>query len=73
MENTKFCERAFKHLKLSLWFQIYLSFFFYGFRYIYHFFFYGFRYIYHFGHGNLKYYEINEDFDEALLPHYADK
>lgn len=31
------------------------------------------RYIYHFGHGNLKYYEVNDDFDEAVLPPYADK
>ena len=32
-----------------------------------------FRYTYYFGHGNLKYYEVNDDFYEAVLPTYADK
>lgn len=31
------------------------------------------RYTYYFGHGNLKYFEVNDDFDEAKLPPYADK
>ncbi|XP_060608320.1 uncharacterized protein LOC132760355 isoform X2 [Ruditapes philippinarum] len=31
------------------------------------------RYVYYFGHGNLRYYEVNEEYDEAKLPPIADK
>lgn len=31
------------------------------------------RYVYYFGHGNLRYFEVNEDFEEAALPPIADK
>ncbi|XP_053384276.1 uncharacterized protein LOC123536070 isoform X2 [Mercenaria mercenaria] len=31
------------------------------------------RYVYYFGHGNLRYYEVNEEFEEASLPPVADK
>ncbi|WAR03495.1 hypothetical protein MAR_010053 [Mya arenaria] len=31
------------------------------------------RYLYYFGHGNLRYYEVTEDYEEARLPQVADK